>query len=730
MCPVRKETIKKKPGGRLASTASKPSVPALTRQIEELQNRLREAEETLQAIREGQVDALVVSGPKGEQIFSLVGADSVYRLIVETMREAAFTVTFDGQILFCNAQFAQFVKRPMTEIVGRRLQEFVAEDERDAASTLLTTAQKHAVKRRLVFLAEDGGTVPAHISANVLNQPDGLSICVVAHDLTELENSTELIQQLRRQHEELQTANEELAAIEEELRVQNEDLIESRDKLNFAQKRYRDLFEMAPDGYVVTDSKGIIQEANVAAAQLLSISAYSLTGRSLSDMLGLGPAEREKFSTILAALDADTGLQQKSWEVSIRSPWGSAFWADVTWRRNVHDVKGNTIGLQWIIRDITKRKQAEKTLLASELEQRRQREFLECLITYAGVCIAVVKGHELRYTLANPAFQAFAGGVPMVGRTYGEVFPEAARAGAEAHLHRVLETGEPWKLESYCAPVPGIPDATWQGHVVRLPAVEGEEPSTLVVVWETTALKRAEESLKRQTERLSTLNKDLESFSYSVSHDLRAPLRAIDGYSRMILKRGGEGFNEETKRQFQVIRDNIEKMANLIEDLLAFSRLGKEELNKVDLKIEDIIREVWEELLTINPDRAMTLKIEPMPETVGDRALIRQVYGNLLGNAVKFSQGRDVTSIEVGGFVQDKETVYYVRDNGVGFDMKFYDKLFGVFQRLHSDEEYKGTGIGLALVKQIINRHGGRVWAESEVDKGATFYFTLPTRKE
>jgi light-regulated signal transduction histidine kinase (bacteriophytochrome) len=226
--------------------------------------------------------------------------------------------------------------------------------------------------------------------------------------------------------------------------------------------------------------------------------------------------------------------------------------------------------------------------------------------------------------------------------------------------------------------------------------------------------------------KLEAANKELESFSYSVSHDLRAPLRAIDGYSRMILKRQGEHFDEETRRQFRSIRDNVETMGRLIDDLLTFSRLGKQGMSMTSLDMEAMIGDVWQNLLMADPGRNMTLHIEGMRSGIGDRSLIREVFSNLLSNAVKFTRTRDITRIEAGSRVEDGETVYYVRDNGVGFDMKYYDKLFGVFQRLHNPDEYEGTGIGLALVQRIIHRHGGRVWAESKIDEGASFYFTLP----
>ncbi len=240
--------------------------------------------------------------------------------------------------------------------------------------------------------------------------------------------------------------------------------------------------------------------------------------------------------------------------------------------------------------------------------------------------------------------------------------------------------------------------------------------------------KQAEEALKERTSQLEAINRELESFSYSVSHDLRAPLRAIYGYSRMILRKQGNKFDEETLSQLRSIRKNVEIMSHLIDDLLSFSCLGKQEISKVSLDMEGIIRDVWQNLLTINPDRSMTLRIAGIQPGMGDRSLMREVFSNLLGNAVKFTSNRDIALIDVESFVEDNETIYCIRDNGIGFDMKYHDNLFGVFQRLHSADKYEGTGIGLALVRRITNRHGGRVWAESEEDKGATFCFSLPTR--
>jgi PAS domain S-box-containing protein len=241
-------------------------------------------------------------------------------------------------------------------------------------------------------------------------------------------------------------------------------------------------------------------------------------------------------------------------------------------------------------------------------------------------------------------------------------------------------------------------------------------------------LKEAETALKERTKLLEEANKELESFSYSVSHDLRAPLRAIDGFSRMFLSKEHE-FDQETNRKIHIIRKNAEKMDRLINDLLYFSKSGRAAISRSKISMELLVTEIWQDQLSANPDRMLELKKEPLPNAVGDENLIRQVLSNLISNAVKFSKRKETAMIEIGSNSNAKENVYYVKDNGAGFDMEYSNKLFGVFQRLHSESDYEGTGIGLAIVQRIVHRHGGRVWAEGAVGKGAIFYFALPNRE-
>jgi light-regulated signal transduction histidine kinase (bacteriophytochrome) len=237
-----------------------------------------------------------------------------------------------------------------------------------------------------------------------------------------------------------------------------------------------------------------------------------------------------------------------------------------------------------------------------------------------------------------------------------------------------------------------------------------------------------EQRIRERTAELEFANRELESFSYSVSHDLKAPIRAIQGFSRMLLGEHASRLDEEGFRLFNVIVSNTQIMANLINDLLALSRLGRHQIRKSSVNLEAAARQVFEQLQEQELERELRLTVQSLPKAWGDHALLNQVMMNLLGNAIKYTKAQKTANIEVGGYVQGQETVYYIKDNGVGFDARFADKLFGVFQRLHGGPEYEGTGVGLAIVQRIIQRHGGRVWAEGAVGHGATFYFALPQK--
>ena len=235
--------------------------------------------------------------------------------------------------------------------------------------------------------------------------------------------------------------------------------------------------------------------------------------------------------------------------------------------------------------------------------------------------------------------------------------------------------------------------------------------------------------LEQDAARLASANKELESFSYSVSHDLRSPLRAIDGFSRILQEDYADKLDAEGQRVLDVIRDNSQEMAQLIDDLLAFSRLGRQEIESSEIDMAALAGDAVKELRsTPSAFNKISIKINELSKSWGDRSLLRQVWINLISNAIKYSSKRDNAQIIISGSSAAGEHVYSIRDNGVGFDMKYYDRLFGVFQRLHSAEQFPGTGVGLAIVQRIVARHGGRVWAEGKENEGATFFFALPEK--
>jgi signal transduction histidine kinase len=235
-----------------------------------------------------------------------------------------------------------------------------------------------------------------------------------------------------------------------------------------------------------------------------------------------------------------------------------------------------------------------------------------------------------------------------------------------------------------------------------------------------------EQKVIERTAQLESANKELGSFSYSVSHDLRSPIRAINGYAKILEEDYGEIFDSDGTKALDSIMYNSKKMGQLIDDLLAFSKLGRKQVTVSEINMEALVSTVIEDLLFDEDENVPEFEMNLLLPAQADQALIKQVWINLLSNAIKYSKYKSKTCIEIGSYKEEHLTVYYVKDNGAGFDMEYYDKLFGVFQRLHSQEEFEGTGIGLAIVQKIVNRHNGTVWAESTLNEGASFYFSLP----
>jgi PAS domain S-box-containing protein len=410
-------------------------------------------------------------------------------------------------------------------------------------------------------------------------------------------------------------------------------------------------------------------------------------------------------------------------------------------------LNGKVVRVQGIFQDITERKQIEQELQEAQAELELKVQERTAALSEANALLQALmdnipdhiyfKDTQCRF-IRNSRSQATSLGLQdpseAVGKTDFEFFPHAAQSYADEQ--EVMRSGEPHvDFEERVV----WPDGreTWVTTTkMPLRTVEGQTIGIFGISHDITERKRAEQAirqlntdLEKQAEQLQAANKELEAFSYSVSHDLRAPLRAIDGYTRILLEDYEPFLDDEGKRICGVISREARRMGQLIDDLLSFSRLGRKEMYSSKIDMNSLAASVFEELAKEENRERIDFELGKLPMAKGDSSLIRQVWVNLLSNAIKFTSKKERSIIEVGSKYTREEQIYYVRDNGAGFDMEYGNKLFGVFQRLHSEGEFSGTGVGLAIVQRIVRRHGGRVWAQGEVEQGATFYFALP-RKE
>ncbi|MEW6054364.1 MAG: PAS domain S-box protein [Nitrospirota bacterium] len=321
----------------------------------------------------------------------------------------------------------------------------------------------------------------------------------------------------------------------------------------------------------------------------------------------------------------------------------------------------------------------------------------------------------------------------LLSKTIADIDPEEIEKGKDKLWDRVIE-GEPAVFESHHQRKEG---ETFPVEISLGAIYLDHETLILAIANDITGRKKAEQEIQKlneelehrvreRTSQLEAANKELEAFSYSVSHDLRAPLRAIDGFTEILMRKYSTKLDDEGKRICSIITGNAQKMGQLIDDILALSRLGRAEMHFSSIDMKNMAHEVYFELATPETRQRIDMQLGDLDKASSDPVLMKQVWVNLISNAIKFTSNREHAVISITSREEEDRTVYCVKDNGAGFDMQYKDKLFGVFQRLHSDQEFPGTGVGLAIIQRLVRRHGGEVWAEGEVDKGAEFCFSLP----
>ena len=480
--------------------------------------------------------------------------------------------------------------------------------------------------------------------------------------------------------------------------------------LRQSEEQIQNIFNAAPDAVIVIDEEGKIVKWNPKAETLLGWSEEEAIGKLLSETIIPDRYRESHAKGMQHFLKTGEGpVLGKTIEINAIKKDNTEF--DVALSISPTIVNGKYLFIGFI-RDITQQKRAQIQLKESEEKYSLLFNSID-----EGFCIIEMifddqkKPVDYRFLVINASFERQTGLQDAVGKRMREFAPDHEEHWFETY-GKIALTGESIRFENRAEQL-----HRWY-DVYAFRFGEPENFQVAILFNDITARKKTEKELE-------TVNKELEAFSYSVSHDLRAPLRIIDGYSKIVIEDYAGKMDEEGNRMLGIVTASAQKMGRLIDDLLNFSRLGRKELTLYHTDMTGMVESVINEQLSSEVNH-ISVKVENLEPAYCDRNLLHQVWANVISNAIKYSSQREKPVIEISSGKTAGEIIYRVKDNGVGFDMQYSGKLFGVFQRLHKTTEFEGTGVGLALVQRIITRHGGRVWAEAEVNKGATFFFSLP----
>jgi PAS domain S-box-containing protein len=512
-------------------------------------------------------------------------------------------------------------------------------------------------------------------------------------------------------------------------RTKNTYIKEKDNSLNESEALYLGILNASPDGIAITDLEGRIIIVSPSALKVVGCDLeQKLLKRFIYEFIQQNDRERALLNIGLMHQGIMTGPAEYRGLRFDDSTFDMEVNADF-----VRDNSGKSIGMIFIIRDITERKRAEETQMENERIFKESQEVAHLGSYVWNISTGFWKSSKIMdeiFGIDDNYVRSFDGWLDLIHPDWRETMESYVKNEVIGKNQRFDKEYKIIRKENG--------QELWVYGVGRLESDINNKPSKLIgTISDITYRKKTEDEIQRLTEelehrvilrtrQLEAANKELEAFSYSVSHDLRAPVRHILGFSEILKNECSDQLSDEAKHYLDTISGSAKKMGVLIDDLLRFSRTGRSEITKSSFKMNQVVEDALMQIKHTIEGRQVDLQISNLPDVSGDYNLLRQVWVNLFNNAIKYTSTRDISTINVGYKDEPNEVVFFIYDNGVGFDMRFAHKLFGVFQRLHSSTQFDGTGIGLANVRRIISRHGGRTWADAEVDKGATFFFSLP----
>jgi len=631
----------------------------------------------------------------------------------------------DLKIVAVSEAYLQATITVREEILGRGIFEVFPDNPNDLTATGVSNLRASlnrvlqfkipdamAVQKYDIPLPESQGGGFEERYWSPLNSPVLETDNEVKYIIHRVEDVSEFVY-LKQREREFDKLTEELAISKSYEKIYLKNLKESEERLRLLLENIRDY------AIIMLDTNGNVQNWMQGVEHIKGYSATEIIGKHISVFYTEADKQLGEPEHNLLMAEKNGRFESEGWRVRKD---GSTFWANII-LTPLYDELGKLRGFTKVARDVTQRKKSQDSL------KRSNENFFKIfnLSPEAKVISGVEDG---RFIFVNNAFTKLLGITEKeaVGKTAVELdmVTQEARNSYVKAIKAGVKKGVEIKLRTANGE---LRDVMYNTEIAEL---DGKECFFTNYI-DITERKQAEEKiaelnkdLEKNIAQLESANKELESFSYSISHDLRAPLRSIHGFARILEEDYYDKIDEGGKKSLNRIMGSAKRMGQLIDDLLNFSKIGRKELKKTEVDMNYLVKTILTEQNDQIADRTIDFTIGLLDPSQADRNLIKQVWENFISNAIKYTRIREKAVIEIGSYNEDSKVVYYIKDNGAGFDMRYSDKLFGVFQRLHKENEFEGTGVGLAIVQRIVAKHGGLVWADAEVGKGASFYFSLP----